>query len=77
MAKIRHVAIKCEDGTARATCTRSVAADPIRTYAAIKSGTLMLNAIPVLDQKVGGEMRVTFDDAKQQVMAGGEPWPRG
>lgn len=51
-----------EDGTARATCTRSVGADPIRTYAAIRSGTLMLNAIPTLDQNVGGEFRVTFDE---------------
>ena len=51
-----------EDGTARATCTRSVADDPIRTYAAIKSGTLVLDAIPVLDGAVGGEFRVTFDE---------------
>ncbi|MGC4121217.1 MAG: hypothetical protein QM765_42900 [Myxococcales bacterium] len=51
-----------EDGTARASCTRSVAGDPIRTYANIKSGTLRLNAIPKLDLNVGGEMRVTFDE---------------
>ncbi|HEY3447775.1 MAG TPA: hypothetical protein VGK67_15575 [Myxococcales bacterium] len=51
-----------EDGTARATCTRSVAADPIRTYAAIKSGTLNLSAIPVLDRPIAGEYRVTLDE---------------
>lgn len=51
-----------EDGTARATCTRSVGGDPIRTYAAIRSGTLRLSAIPALDRRVGGEFRVTLDE---------------
>ena len=50
------------DGTARATCTRSVADDPIRTLASIKTGTLTLDAIPELDKAVSGEFRVTLDE---------------
>jgi hypothetical protein len=51
-----------EDGTARATLTRAVGGDPIRTLAAIKSGQLILSAIPEVDKPVSGEWRVTLDE---------------
>jgi len=51
-----------DDGTARASCTRSVANDPIRNLATIKSGELTLSAVPTLDQPVHGDFRVTLGE---------------
>lgn len=48
------------DGTAVASCTRSVADDPIRTFAAIKTGMLKLDRVPEIDGVVGGSFRVTL-----------------
>ncbi|MBI5544004.1 MAG: hypothetical protein HY901_08965 [Deltaproteobacteria bacterium] len=50
------------DGSSRAECTRSAADDPIRTFAAIRTGTLTFDAPLVLDQPVGGEFRVTLGE---------------
>ena len=51
-----------EDGSARASVTRAVGGDPIRTLAAIKMGQLTLSAIPEIDKPVSGEWRVTLDE---------------
>ena len=50
------------DGTPRATVTRSVGEDPIRTLAAIKSGTLTFDGPLALDRGVTGSFRVTLGE---------------
>ncbi len=50
------------DGTPRATVTRSVADDPIRTLAAIKLGTLTFDGKVELDRPVTGSFRVTLGE---------------
>ncbi len=50
------------DGTANAVCTRAVANDPIHTLAAVRTGELKLSAVPVVDQPVSGEFRVTLGE---------------
>jgi hypothetical protein len=50
------------DGAVQAAASRSAADDPVRTYAAIKSGALTLSTAPAIDQPLSGEFRVTLGE---------------
>ena len=50
------------DGRPRASVTRSVAEDPIRTYAAIKHGFVRFDGPLELDRPASGELRVTLGE---------------
>ena len=50
------------DGTPRAAATRSVADDPIRNLAAIKTGELTFQAPLELDKPNSGDFRVTLGE---------------
>lgn len=50
------------DGTAFAVCTRAVADDPIHSFAAVRYGTFLLDAVPTVDRPVAGHFRVTLGE---------------